>query len=445
MLFTFISVAFLLCFAFHIQKLSSKKSICLLLSLSFVFIYLKSIRFISFSFPSNHILVDDNWQFSCNEQHWLNISLPHAIQTATNQTCFYRKQLFINDNSMDFILRFDGVIDETDVYINNKFVRKHIGNDYLPFDIDLPTHGNRTLNILLRLRNTIRNFSQTSTTGLQRHVWLIKRSKFIYFNRTIRIDYRNVTNEQAFLFVQFDIIGRCHVRFLLNDYEISPLNLTNMSQAVILIEKPRLWSIAEPNLYRFTVELVDIETRMKSFDQQTIMIGIRSIEFHSFIGINRYQQYPYIGSALSDAAQYRDAYKIKQAGIQLVHCVDHVPTVEFLNACDQLGLLVMNSIVIDEKKSKDGMVERWFERDYNHPSIFIWRIYKQSQDSGEINRTLLFEKYANISLSEIQTIYNQNQRSTQAFGDISWSIFADHTSSLMNRYRLPTFAYYFYQ
>ncbi|CAF4564613.1 unnamed protein product [Rotaria sp. Silwood1] len=157
---------------------------------------------------------------------------------------------------------------------------------------------------------------------------------------------------------------------------------------------PRLWSPSQPNLYEFLLELLsDIGTEEGIVDRHNISIGLRSLEFRSdnshlflngqqmdfLVGTNRHQEYPYVGYALSDQAQYRDAYKIKKAGFNLVRCSHYPPSPAFLDACDRLGLLVINSIpgwqfFSNETFQKNSLddVRQMLRRDCNHPSVFLW-------------------------------------------------------------------------
>ncbi|MDZ7806133.1 MAG: glycoside hydrolase family 2 TIM barrel-domain containing protein [Gracilimonas sp.] len=121
-----------------------------------------------------------------------------------------------------------------------------------------------------------------------------------------------------------------------------------------MVQDPNLWSPATPDLYTLTVQLYD---GGKLIDSEQQRIGIRTFGFdedNQFVlngerlylrGTNRHQDYPYIGYALSDEAQYRDAYKIKEAGFQFhTYCTLSARILHFLKAADELGLLFMDAI-----------------------------------------------------------------------------------------------------
>jgi beta-galactosidase len=115
------------------------------------------------------------------------------------------------------------------------------------------------------------------------------------------------------------------------------------------VTSPRLWSPATPDLYTLDTEVV---TDAGTVDAEAARIGIRRIgisgdgfsingERMFLRGANRHQEYPYIGYALSDAAQYRDARKIKEAGFDYVRLSHYAHAPAFMDACDELGRLAV--------------------------------------------------------------------------------------------------------
>ena len=118
------------------------------------------------------------------------------------------------------------------------------------------------------------------------------------------------------------------------------------------VKAPRLWSPTAPTLHRLDCEILAGE---RVVDAETLRVGIRRIaiaadgfsingETMYLRGTNRHQEYPYIGYALSDAAQYRNARTIKEAGFDYVRLSHYPHAPAFMDACDELGLVVMDCI-----------------------------------------------------------------------------------------------------
>jgi len=179
------------------------------------------------------------------------------------------------------------------------------------------------------------------------------------------------------------------------------------------IKPPSLWSPDSPYLYsletgvamarssRTSIPLPPSSSRAQTnsargrgadLDSVVTRIGIRSVEVSRargfvlngkpirLIGTNRHQDYPWIGVALSDAAQVRDAILIKRAGHNIVRLSHYPQSPAFLDACDQLGIMTipcipgwqfMNSDVRFRARVLQDIREL-IRRDRNHPSAVFW-------------------------------------------------------------------------
>ena len=165
------------------------------------------------------------------------------------------------------------------------------------------------------------------------------------------------------------------------------------AQAVSEIEvpRPRLWFPDSPHLHHVRVTLHGADGVV--LDRRVERFGIRRIAFSrrdGFVingrrlrlrGTNRHQEYPWSGYAVPRAAQHRDARRIKEAGFDYVRLSHYPQSPHFLEACDELGIVVMNAIAgwqfVGGAKFQDLCVRdarELIRRDRNHPCVALWEL-----------------------------------------------------------------------
>jgi beta-galactosidase len=166
-----------------------------------------------------------------------------------------------------------------------------------------------------------------------------------------------------------------------------------------------LWEPANPRLYELVVRLLHGGV---AIDEVSTRIGWREAEFRpegfflngrllKLRGLNRHQSFPYVGYAMPARAQRRDAEILKrELGVNLVRSSHYPPSRHFLDACDELGLLVFEELPgwhhIGGPAWKDAAIlalEEMILRDRNHPSIVLWgvRINESPDDHDFYLRT----------------------------------------------------------
>jgi beta-galactosidase len=167
----------------------------------------------------------------------------------------------------------------------------------------------------------------------------------------------------------------------------------------------KLWDLATPNLYSVYVRLVE---GTQTVDQDSRRIGFREAQFtdHGFElngkviklrGLDRHQTFPFVGQAMPGRPQRRDAEILRvKLRCNIVRTSHYPQSRHFLDACDELGLLVLEEIpgwqhIGDEawKLISIDNVRRMIERDWNHPSIILWgvRINESKDDHDFYTRT----------------------------------------------------------
>ena len=167
----------------------------------------------------------------------------------------------------------------------------------------------------------------------------------------------------------------------------------------------KLWDLSHPHLYTVQVRLL---RGTQSMDEVSRTIGFREAQFtdHGFElngkviklrGLDRHQTFPFVGQAMPGRAQRRDAIILrKKLRCNIVRTSHYPQSRHFLDACDQIGLLVLEEIpgwqhIGDEpwKLISIDNVQRMIRRDWNHPSIILWgvRINESKDDHDFYART----------------------------------------------------------
>ena len=151
-----------------------------------------------------------------------------------------------------------------------------------------------------------------------------------------------------------------------------------------------LWDLAHPNLYTVHVKLL---RRDQVIDEDSRRIGFRQARFtdHGFElngkivklrGLDRHQTFPFVGQAMPARVQRRDAEMLRdKLKCNIVRTSHYPQSRHFLDACDEIGLLVLEEIPgwqhIGDNAWQDISVDnvrRMIRRDWNHPSIILWGV-----------------------------------------------------------------------
>src|SRR5581483_841228 len=161
-----------------------------------------------------------------------------------------------------------------------------------------------------------------------------------------------------------------------------------------------LWDLKSPKLYRVEVRLLQDEHVV---DNDSRRIGFREAKFTpqgfslngnvvKLRGLDRHQTFPWVGQAMPGRVQRRDALILrKNLKCNIVRTSHYPQSRHFLDACDEIGLLVLEEIPgwqhIGDRAWQDLAVDnvgRMIRRDWNHPSIILWGVrINESQDSHD--------------------------------------------------------------
>lgn len=221
-----------------------------------------------------------------------------------------------------------------------------------------------------------------------------------------------------------DLAGREENTRLVASAEVSGLSLQPGARVHATVklsfDKPALWSPASPSLYVLEVDVLGHDGAL--VDRRTFKVGVRRISFSRsggfqingkrvrLRGTNRHQEYPRVGYATSAAADRRDARRIKEAGFDYVRLSHYPQSPAFLEACDELGLVVMNAIpgwqFIGGPAFQDAceqLARELIRRDRNHPCVVLWEL--------SLNETPMSEDF----MARMQTAGHEEYPGDQLF------------------------------
>lgn len=311
-------------------------------------------------------------------------------------------------------LLFDGVYMNADVWINGHQLGQH-PYGYTGFAYDITSHlqkGGENV-VAVKVNNNGKNSRWYSGSGIYRHVWLTVTGNVYVplwgfhvaaseispdsakLSASVRISNRDKTSRDLTVRLRvLDPDGRL-AKSSEAKQQIPPEGEAEV-QLTPGVDKPQLWSPATPHLYRAELEVLS-ENRI--VDRVSTDFGIRKVEVDSKRGLRingeplklkggcLHHDNGVLGSAAIDRAEERRVELMKANGFNAIRCSHNPPSTAFLDACDRLGMLVIDETFDMWETAKNPedyhlYFNEWWQRDVdgmvlrdrNHPSIIFWSI-----------------------------------------------------------------------
>ena len=370
-----------------------------------------------------------------DDQSWEVVSTPHSVQLMPAEAsgcrnyqgiAWYRKHFTMPKECQgrDVTLYFEAIMGKQTLYVNGQKVKDHEGG-YLPIIISLSgcSVGDDIV-IAIKADNsddkTYPPGKKQMTLdfayhgGIYRDVWLIAKNKVAITDVNeenkvagggLFVHYANISEKSAEVFVNTEVrnndnkartvtIEQALVPYAAKVSQHTKLKLLPGEAKTItqrfLVKKPHLWSPETPYLYSIATR---IKEGKQSLDGGITKIGIRSFEFkgkdgfwlngkkyHQLVGANRHQDFAYVGNALPNSQQWRDAKRLRDAGFTIIRTAHYPQDPSFMDACDELGLFIIVATPGWQYWNKDkGWDEKVHEntrqiirRDRNHPCVLMW-------------------------------------------------------------------------
>jgi len=324
---------------------------------------------------------------------------------------WYRKSfdLPLNDKGKSLWLDFDGVYRDSRVWLNGKLLGKHAsGYTSFRYDIsDVANYGGKnTLTVYVDAR--ISEGWWYEGGGIYRHVWLTKADPLHVKPWGTYVVSKPVGNK-ANLSLETTLINQSGstasfklVSEIKDNKGKTILKLSNPVKAATGAEvkiiqkggfnKANLWSLENPYMYTWVTR---VEKAGQIVDQVETSFGVRDIRFDKdkgfFLnskpvkikGTCNHQDFAGLGTAIPDRVFNYRIEKLKEMGSNAYRCSHNPPAPELLDACDRLGMLVMD----ENRKLGDtpeilSQLESMVLRDRNHPSIFLWSLCNEESLQG---------------------------------------------------------------
>ena len=361
--------------------------------------------------------------FSKNEDQLSHGYRPVGGQYPQNSIGWYRKRFVVSskDSGQQFSLTFDGVYRDSKVWINGIYLGGNFSG-YLGqrYDITDFLHFNKTNIITVRVDATQFEGWFYEGAGINRHVWLNK-TENIHVDPQNYYAHAKVDGNRSLISMEVPVLNdgngaKNNIRIISElrsrdgkviaiskPTEITTLEAkgSHMVKQVLRVDNPVLWNIDQPYLYRIVTRVM-VNDRL--VDAYSIRFGIRDIQVTADRGVllngkpikikgtNIHQDHAGVGTALADGLQYYRIRLLKAVGSNAIRTSHGAPAPEFLDACDSLGMLVVDEQrLLNSGLEYKGQFERLIKRDRNHPSIFLWSI---GNEEGEIQQSSIGKRVA---------------------------------------------------
>lgn len=375
-----------------------------------------------------------------DDKDWKLVSLPHGLELLPYEAsgcinyqgeAWYRKHFTPQEEwkGKQLFLHFEAIMGKSKVWVNGQLVKEHFGG-FLPVVADITSY------LRYGQDNVIAVWTDNSDDpsyppgkaqdmldfaylgGIYRDCWLVAHNRVYITDPNYEeevaggglfVSFGNISDVEAQLRLDAHLrnassamfTGKLIYRLCDKDGKLVAMTEKNVKlrsgkaqqlSAEMKVQQPHLWEPDSPYLYDLFVYVKD--RNGDTVDGYRRRIGIRSIEFKGkdgfwlngkpypfpLIGANRHQDFAVIGNALPNSLHWRDAKKLRDAGLRVIRNAHYPQDPAFMDACDELGLFVIVNTpgwqfwneepVFARRVYSD--IRNMVRRDRNHPSVWIW-------------------------------------------------------------------------
>jgi len=317
---------------------------------------------------------------------------------------WYRRRFDLppTDSGRRLAVEFDGVFRDCMAWLNGHFLGRHMsGYGSFAYDItDYVNYGGKNV-LVVRVDATEHEGWWYEGAGIYRHVWLVKTDPVHVAHWGTYVTsqtVKGVTEVTARTRIVNESGHDASVQLILTVIDADGHTAASVKSKPIALEawtaiepverlplkEPKRWSLDSPHMYRLVTTIANNGVEV---DRGETPFGIRTITFDpdqgfflngkplKIKGVCCHQDHAGVGVALPDRIQYYRIEQLKAMGVNAYRAAHNPPAPELLDACDRLGMLVM-----DEQRQMGSApevldeLERMVRRDRNHPSIILWSL-----------------------------------------------------------------------
>lgn len=370
---------------------------------------------------------------------WKKVNLPHDFrlemgysEDGTNWAqgyikdgiAYYRKAFKVpkSDLGKRVVIEFDGVMRNSSFWYNGCFIGDHYsGYTGFQFDVtELTKYGDDEGDNVILVRCDTTNGSEGwwyEGGGIYRHTWLITYAD-IHVDRWGVFVKPIVNGKNANLEIETTVCNESSrhsdyfIRTIIIDPEgkevgsvvtegSTPAYGKTSFKTYLELKDIMLWDCSNPYLYTAVTEIIIND---KIIDNYDTTFGIRTIEYTDkglllngvqtpLYGTCFHQDFVGVGAAIPDAIQNYKIEKIKEVGFNAFRSSHNPATLELLDACDRLGVLVINeNRIIETTKHRIEDLEELIKSSRNHPSVFAWSMSNEEIFAGSYQALRILDK-----------------------------------------------------
>ncbi|MGI6367075.1 MAG: glycoside hydrolase family 2 TIM barrel-domain containing protein [Anaerolineae bacterium] len=434
--------------------------------------------------------LNDGWEYTVHtgmtpppDAQWTPVTLPHDAsiereRSATYPTgggggyawsgvLTYRRELYVPEEwrGQSLQLEFEGVYMNATVMVNRDTVALH-PYGYTSFVVDITPHitFGATNRIMVRVNNSAQPNSRWYTgTGIYRHVWLRRGGATRIVPWGVFVRTESVRGSEAKLKITTTLAGQPGASATIQSAILDcsgeqvasttvPLRLDDQGQLVldetVTLHDARLWSLQDPCLYTLQSQVLADDTVI---DQESTTFGIRTLAMDAEQGLRLngvplklkggcvHHDNGLLGAASYDRAEERKVELMLAAGYNAIRCAHNPPAPAMLEACDRLGMLVIDETFDCWRMGKNLAdyhlyFEDWWARDTasmvlrdrNHPSVIMWSIGNEVSERGGISDGPLWARRQ----AELIRSLDETRPVTSALPFLFEAVFTDGQPSL---------------